>query len=384
MAKNEITFSEASVRDLPVREKRYEVADIKQPALKCRITPNGVKTFIVCKFYQGSCVRTTLGRFGDITVKNARLLAIRHLQQFSQGINPNAEKRKLHDEMTLDALWEKYLTDYARVFTAKKTVENNISIYRRRFSRWGQKPLSAINRHEIEALILKLRRTEGISAANKSLTLIRHIFNKASEWGWEGRNPTTGIKKYHLASRERFLREDEFSSFFKAVDALDSPMHRVFFYMLLYTGQRCGNVLAAQWKHIDFKMRTWFIPKTKNGTSLTVPLTDALIERLRELYAFTGGECWLFPSSQSATGYMNEPIHIWRKIKRITGITNLRIHDLRRTVGSYEAMNGVSLPIISKTLNHKTFQATQVYSRLDISPVREALNTVVEQFESLR
>ena len=80
----------------------------------------------------------------------------------------------------------------------------------------------------------------------------------------------------------------------------------------------------------------------------------------------------------------DQPPHIWRRIKRITGITNLRIHDLRRIVGSYEAMNGVSLPIISKTLNHKTFQATQVYSRLDISPVREALNTIVEQFESFR
>ena len=208
--------------------------------------------------------------------------------------------------------------------------------------------------------------------------MIRHIFNKTSEWGWEGRNPTTGIKKYHLASRERFLHKDEFAAFFKAIDALDNPMHRVFFYMLLYTGQRCGNVLAAQWKQIDFKMRTWFIPKTKNGTSLTVPLTDALIERLRELYAFTGGECWLFPSSQSATGYMNEPQHIWRRIKRITGIT-----DLRRTVGSYEAMNGVSLPIISKTLNHKTFQATQVYARVDTSAVGRALQKTVNLFEQI-
>ena len=85
-------------------------------------------------------------------------------------------------------------------------------------------------------------------------------------------------------------------------------------------------------------------------------------------------------------GVIEEPDGFRAALKgvRITGITNLRIHDLRRTVGSYEAMNGVSLPIISKMLNHKTFQATQVYSRLDISPVREALNTVVEQFESFR
>lgn len=384
MACNKITFSEATIRTLLPQEKRYEVSDIKQPSLRCRITPNGVKTFVVCKFHQNNCVRTTLGRYGEITVKTARLLAIKHLQQFSEGVNPNVKKKKLQDEMTLEELWGQYVNKYAQVFTAKKTLENNVSIYRRRFSKWSNKPISALNRSEIEGLILKLRRVEGISAANKTLTLIRHVFNKAIEWGWEGRNPTIGIKKYHLASRDRFLHKEEFSAFFKALDNLENPMHKVFFYMLLYTGQRCGNVLATQWKHVDFNMKIWFIPKTKNGSSLTVPLTDSLIEKLQELHQFTGEDIWLFPSAQSATGYMKEPQHIWRKIKQETGIVNLRVHDLRRTVGSYQAMNGVSLPIISKTLNHKTFQATQVYSRLNIEPVRDALNVVVDQFESFR
>lgn len=59
---------------------------------------------------------------------------------------------------------------------------------------------------------MKLRRTEGVSAANKSLTLIRHIFNKASEWGWEGRNPTAGITNLRIHDLRRTVVE-QFESF---------------------------------------------------------------------------------------------------------------------------------------------------------------------------
>jgi integrase len=54
---------------------------------------------------------------------------------------------------------------------------------------------------------------------------------------------------------------------------------------------------------------------------------------------------------------------------------DLRIHDLRRTLGSWQAKTGASLSIIGKSLNHKTHQATAIYARLDLDPVRQSVNT---------
>ncbi|MCQ2914991.1 MAG: tyrosine-type recombinase/integrase [Alphaproteobacteria bacterium] len=65
-------------------------------------------------------------------------------------------------------------------------------------------------------------------------------------------------------------------------------------------------------------------------------------------------------------------------------INDLRIHDLRRTVASYECMSGVNLSIVSKTLNHKTLQATQVYARTDTSAVQKALQSTINKFEEFR
>ena len=56
-------------------------------------------------------------------------------------------------------------------------------------------------------------------------------------------------------------------------------------------------------------------------------------------------------------------------------ITDLRIHDLRRTLGSWQAKTGASLTIIGKRLNHKPHQATAIYARLDLDPVRQSVNT---------
>ena len=75
---------------------------------------------------------------------------------------------------------------------------------------------------------------------------------------------------------------------------------------------------------------------------------------------------------------------IWNKIKEEADLQDVRIHDLRRTVASYECMNGVNLSVVSKTLNHKTLSATQVYARVDTSAVAQALQSTVNLFERFK
>jgi len=64
-------------------------------------------------------------------------------------------------------------------------------------------------------------------------------------------------------------------------------------------------------------------------------------------------------------------------------ISNSRIndfvfHDLRRTIGSWQAITGASLPIIGKSLNQKTPRATAIYARLQLDPVRESVEKATE------
>lgn len=84
-------------------------------------------------------------------------------------------------------------------------------------------------------------------------------------------------------------------------------------------------------------------------------------------------EKYVFPSP-GKVGHLIEPKKGWERILERAGIEDLRIHDLRRTLGSWQAKQGASLVIIGKSLNHKTPSTTAIYARLDLDPVRESVN----------
>lgn len=83
---------------------------------------------------------------------------------------------------------------------------------------------------------------------------------------------------------------------------------------------------------------------------------------------------WVFPS-RGSTGHLVDLKVAWKKLLKRAGLegSDLRQHDLRRTLGSWQAAAGSSLPIIGKSLGHKSLDATEVYSQLDLAPVRESM-----------
>lgn len=63
----------------------------------------------------------------------------------------------------------------------------------------------------------------------------------------------------------------------------------------------------------------------------------------------------------------------WQRIRSKAGVMDVRFHDLRRTMGSWLASSGESLQLIEKVLNHSSVSTTVIYVRLDINPMRQAL-----------
>jgi integrase len=86
-----------------------------------------------------------------------------------------------------------------------------------------------------------------------------------------------------------------------------------------------------------------------------------------------GQSDWLFPSTTAASGHLEEPKKAWQRIRSQADVKDVRIHDLRRTLGSWLAGNRYGLPLIGRVLNHSQPSATAVYARLDLEPVRAAL-----------
>lgn len=284
--------------------------------------------------------------------------------------NPNEKRRQERKEITFQQFFEEYIERYSKPY--KKNWKEDQSHFQRHLLTWKDRKLSSITKQDVQKLHHEIGMNKGIYTANRLLALLSTVFNKAIEYGlWEKTNPASGIKKFREKSRDRFLQSDELPKFFSALLAEPNADIRDYVLLSLLTGARRTNVLSMLWSNVNLDRAEWYIPETKNGESQTVALSREALEVLQQR-KINAGNNYVFPS-HSKEGYLIDPKSGWRRILKRAGIENIRQHDLRRTLGSWQAKTGASLSIIGKSLNHKSPTTTAIYARLDLDPVRESI-----------
>jgi len=351
---------------IPAKGRTY-FQDTQEKGLSASITSNGVITFFVRKRVNGKDERIHLGHFPELSVENTRKQALAVKADVAKGIDPNEEKKRLREEITFGEMFQEFMERYSKKF--KKSWKYDEREVNRFLPHLFRRKACQISKIEILELHEKIGHESGIYQANRLLERIRAIYNKAIEWGWNGDNPTKGVKKFKEKSRQRFLRKDEIPRFFQALATEPNDTIRDFIILSLLTGARKSNVLAMQWEEVNFSLSEWHIKETKNGESHVIPLTGPAIEILQERRASSLSP-FVFPG-KGKKGHLVDPKKSWKRILKQADIADLRIHDLRRTLGSWMGAVGATTAIIGKTLAHKSVEATKVYERIDIDPVRE-------------
>ena len=370
MATEKVNFTKAVIVDAvaPERGRRY-LYDAEEAGLVLQITAAGRKTFQLYKKHQGRPVRVTFGTWPEITVEQARKKARKAKTDLDAGTNPNDDLRQKRQEMTFADLFGQYMVRHAKV--RKLTWQEDQNQFDRYLGSLANKKLSAITRKDVAALHARIGKTAP-TAANRVLSLLSSVFGRAIEFDlWAGANPCTGVRKFPEQSRDRFLSGDELRRFFEALEQEPNDTARDFFSVALLTGARRSNVLEMMWADIDLDAATWRIGRTKNGTPQAVALVEPVVELLRERRR-QATSVFVFPGT-GKTGHYMEPKRAWKTLLKRAGIEGARVHDLRRTLGSWQAMTGASLPVIGKSLNHKNQSTTAIYARLDLDPVRSAM-----------
>jgi integrase len=131
-----------------------------------------------------------------------------------------------------------------------------------------------------------------------------------------------------------------------------------------------------EWAELDLENAVWHIPatKTKNKRPTSISLCAPALAILRTRYEQRNGSPYVFPSRQGGEGHLMDPRKAWARITAAADVDDLHIHDLRRSQASWQAALGFSLAIIGKALGHADLKSTQVYSRLQLDPVKEAVS----------
>lgn len=378
---NHINFTKKTIEELPApnRNTRLYFHDTKQPGLSIYVTKSGARTFFVRNKANGADDRIVLGRYPDLSIENARKMASKVRGDIANGKDPQEHKRTIRNEMTFGELFETYMERYSKRHKRSwKYDEREVNKF---LSHWFRRKLTRISQDDVYKEFHRIADNHGIYQANRMLERIRAMFNKGIEWGWEGRNPALGIKKFREKSRDRFLLPEEVSRFFDALAQEENVTARDFILMALLTGARKGNVLAMQWKDISLQNEIWRIPDTKNGEPHNVPLSPQAMEILqkrKQIQELSDIKTpYVFPG-EGKEGHFADPKKPWQRLREKSELHDLRLHDLRRTLGSWQALQGTSTAIIGKSLGHKSQQSTAVYERLTLEPVRKSVQNATE------
>lgn len=256
-----------------------------------------------------------------------------------------------------------------------KSIGEDTRQYNTFLKTWENRPLSSIGRAEVVALHGRIGRERGRYTGNRLLALLSAMFSEGQRAGLvNGENPCRGIRRFREEKRDRWLDGDELRAFFVALHQEPNEALRDFLFLALLTGARKGNVQRMRWEELDLERGLWRIPEAKGGVVVVVPLVVPALEILARRKQQANGRAWVFPG-RSRAGHVAVSSRAWERVCKRAGLQNARLHDIRRTLGSWLTVGGASLSVVGKALGHKSLQATEVYARLGTDTVREALET---------
>ena len=355
---------------------RKNYYDTHTPKLALRVTSKGHKAFYVIKRKGAEQTWIRLGSFPDLTVEQAQVEAAKVLGEYAKGSNPADVKRALKGEITFKEAFDILKNEKKKKdgrLLADKTKSDYQDIFDKHLAQIQSKKLSAIEYEQVQAIHINVSKI-GLSQGNKALAVISSVFSFMKKLKkFNGLNPAEDIQKNYEKHRDRFLSGDELIRFFAALDKSSNALLRDYFYVALLTGARRSNVSEMRWESIDLKQGLWRLEKTKNGTPQNVTLSPEVNQLLTTLKSNKGNSEFVFPGI-GRTGHIVEPKSAWKNLLVRSEIKNLHIHDLRRTLGSWQANTGASLLMIAKSLNHLSLQSTEIYAHLNVEPVRNAVN----------
>ena len=386
MANKPRSFTEDFLaRIKPPTAGRDVYRDTTVPGLIVRVTAAGTKTYSLYKKVGKKPIRFTIGEVGAITLKDARSAASVAMGKIPQGINPNVEKKQRRaKQVTMAQLWDYYLTAHAK--PRKRSWAEDEKRYERHMQGWANRSLESITSTEIQALHNRVGKDSGHYEANRLRALLHKMFAISRHVGFNGQNPVTGIQRFEEDSRERFLGAEELPQFFTALEKLrvTSPTAADALELCIWTGARKGNVVSMVWDELNLEQLVWIIPgaKHKNGKPVNVPLVPQAVAIIERRKAVTKGQ-FVFPGRRHGK-HITDLTKPWKSLLDDACLKDVRMHDLRRTAGSWMAATGASLPIVGKALGHTSTAATQIYARLALDPVRTAVLKATEAIQDAK
>ncbi|MGE0596156.1 MAG: tyrosine-type recombinase/integrase [Hyphomonadaceae bacterium] len=368
----------------------YELRDTTVPGFLLKVTKGGRKIFMLqYRTNAGQRRKPAIGKFGEITVEQARAIAQDWLADVRKGQDPGAEKAALRAQPTVSELCTRFIEDYSRLKNGESTVRSNEGYIARAIKpAFGKKKVSEVTRVDVANLILKLKDTP--TTANHTLACLRKMFNLAELWGYrpDGTNPCRHVPKFPEGKTTRLITDDEMIALFDYLDraeaeGLEHPLIILAIRLQFALAARMSEILTLEWEWIDFRNRRIVWPDSKTGR-ISKPMSEetyALLDNAPHLE----DSAFVIPSVFNPHMHMNQATYAsgWRRILERAGVPHIGTHGIRHRAATEIANSGVPTKVGMQLTAHKTVTMFMRYVHPEDDAIRAAAETVAKRRQAL-
>lgn len=329
----------------------------------------------------------SIGEYPAISLARANSITIDLIQMISNGIDPNNQARIEKDTAkSVNDIVEEFLP----LVLAKRKSGNSVRAATYTFNiikkAIGHIDIKKLTREDIENRLI-LPNKDKVAQAKNIYSYLKRLLSHAIDQDYVEIDPAKKIKNPILEipnkKRDIFLTRDELGKSFQALyeDNTIPDEYKIALHLLLMLMVRKMDILANKWSNIDFERKEMFIPNTKNGTNLIVPLPWQAVKLLEILKNDYGTDGYIFKGKINGTHLAHNTLWChWDKIKNkildgknIINNKDIKLHDFRHTSSTLLHSEGFRPEVIESALNHVKQSVWGRYNQHEYLPERTKL-----------
>jgi integrase len=341
----------AVARAKPPASGRLDLWDREMPGFGLRISPAGRRSWQIMYRFEGRKRRLTLGTFPALPLAIARDAAHATLKEVAKGNDPAAERAAARGtELAFEDFARAYLERYAK--RRKRSWRADAGMIERHLRpAWGRRAAAGISRRDVIEVVERIAARGHPYAANRCLSLLRTMFAWGVEVDLVRATPVVRIAAPgREVRRQRVLRDDEVAALWRAWDAMAWPFGPLFKIVLL-TAQRRNQVAGMRLADIGFANQLWTVPHGAGvpGHAHAIPLSAHVLEIITSLPRNGGG--FVFPARGRPGRHVSGFSKAAARATRLSGVTDWRCEDLRRTAAAGMVGLGTPAPVVRQLLD---------------------------------